>query len=166
MKEIEVAIKQLKCKNTQRPDDVTNDMIKNFGPAARKTLLGLFNKQWKTGTVPCGVLCSNYRTEVLALLNTTETTNLWEEKLKKPAFITDSLTAPQALMPGEPDTTLKKLTENINTLAQSTCIDCSSVDTSTHRIRGNEIVDQLANEGREKEQPHHICPTAKSKRLP
>ena len=52
MKEIEAAIKQLKYKKAPGPDGVTNDMIKHFGPAARKTLLEFFNESWKNGTVP------------------------------------------------------------------------------------------------------------------
>ena len=51
-KEIEVAIKQLKCKKAPGPDGVTNDMIKHLGPAARKTLPELCNESWKNGTVP------------------------------------------------------------------------------------------------------------------
>ena len=43
MKGTEVAIKQLKCKKAPGPDVVTNGMIKHLGPAARKTLLELFN---------------------------------------------------------------------------------------------------------------------------
>ena len=49
---IEAAIKQLKCKMAPGPDGVTNDMIKHLGPAAKKTLLELFDKSWKNGTVP------------------------------------------------------------------------------------------------------------------
>ena len=52
MKDIEAAIKQLKCKKAPGPDGVTNDMIKHLGPAAKKTLLELLNKSWKNGTVP------------------------------------------------------------------------------------------------------------------
>ena len=52
MKEIEAAIKQLKCKKAPGPDGVTNDMIKHLGPAARKTLLELFSESGKNGTVP------------------------------------------------------------------------------------------------------------------
>ena len=47
MKEIEAALKQLKCKKAPGPDGVTNDKIKHLGPAAKKTLLELFNKSWK-----------------------------------------------------------------------------------------------------------------------
>ena len=65
---------------------------------------------------------------------------------------TDSLSALQALMSGEPDTTQKKLTENISTLAQTTCVVLQWIPPHTG-IRGNEIADQLAKEGREKEQP-------------
>ena len=50
MKEIEEAIKQMKCKKAPGPDGVTNAMIKHFGPAARKPLLELFNESWKAGT--------------------------------------------------------------------------------------------------------------------
>ena len=49
-------------------------------------------------------------------------------------------------------TTQKKLTENISTLAQTTCVVLQWIPAQTG-IRGNEITDQLAKEGREKEQP-------------
>ena len=100
---------------------------------------------------PGGILCANYRAEVLALLNATETIS-WEEKPKKAVFLTDSLSALQAHMSGEYDTTQKKLTENISTLAQTTCVVLQWIPAQTG-IRGNEITDQLAKEGREKEQP-------------
>ena len=48
--------------------------------------------------------------------------------------------------------TQKKLTENINTLAQTTCVVLQWIPAHTG-IRGNEMVDQLAKEGRGKEQP-------------
>ena len=103
-------------------------------------------------SAPGGILCSNYRAEVLALLSATETINSWEEKLKKAAFLTDSLSALQALMSGEPDTTQKKLTKNISTLAQTTYVVLQWIPAHTG-IRGNEIADQLAKEGTKKEQP-------------
>ena len=52
MKEIEAAIKQLKCKKAPEPDGVTHDMIKHLRPAHKKTLIELFNESWKNGTVP------------------------------------------------------------------------------------------------------------------
>ena len=103
-------------------------------------------------SAPGGILCSNYRAEVLALLNATETIISWEEKPKKAIFLTDSLSALQALMSDEPDTTQKKLTENINTLAQTTYVVLQWIPAHTG-IRGNEMANQLAKEGREKDQP-------------
>ena len=52
MEEVELAIRQLKCKIIPGSDDVTNDMIKNFGLFTKRTLLKLCNESWKTGTVP------------------------------------------------------------------------------------------------------------------
>ena len=52
MEEVELAIRQLKCKKAPGPDGVTNDIIKNFGLLTKRTLLKLFNESWKTGTVP------------------------------------------------------------------------------------------------------------------
>ena len=65
-------------------------------------------------------------------------------------------------MSGEPDTTLNKLTENISTFAQSACIVLRWIPAHTD-ISENEIADQFAKEGREKEQPHHICLIKKPK---
>ena len=92
-------------------------------------------------SAPGGILCSNYRAEVLALLSATETIISWEEKSKKAVSLTYSLSALQALMPGESDTTQKKLTENIRS------------------------ADQLAKEGREKEQPPSHLPYREVKTL-
>ena len=103
-------------------------------------------------SAPVGILCSNYRAEVLALLNATEIIISWEEKPKKAVFLTDSLLALQALMSGEPDTTQKKLTENTNTLAQTTFVVLQWIPAHIG-IWGNEMADELAKEGREKEQP-------------
>ena len=66
-----------------------------------------------------------------------ETIISWEEKPKKVVFLTDSLSALQALMSGEPDTTQKKLTENTSTLAQTTCVVLQWIPAHT-AIRGNE----------------------------
>ena len=73
-------------------------------------------------------------------------------------LLTDSLSALQALMFGEPDTTQKKLTENISTLVQTTCVVLQWIPAQAG-IRGNDIADQFAKEGREKEQPpsHLSC---------
>ena len=74
------------------------------------------------------------------------------------------LSALQALMSGEPDTMQKKLTENISTLAQTTCVILQWIPAHTG-IRGNEIADQLAKKEGERSKPHHTCPTEKSKLL-
>ena len=117
-------------------DGSTENATRNGGCGAYITRPG---KPPLSVSAPGGILCSNYSAEVLALLNATETIISWEEKPKKAVSLTDSLSALQALMSGEPDTTQKKLTENISTLAQTTCVVllCSSpVDTSTHRHSG------------------------------
>ena len=85
---------------------------------------------------------------------------------REAVFLTDSLSAQQALMSGEPDITQKKLTENISTLVQTTCVVLQWIPAHTGiggGEGGDKIADQLSKEGREKEQPHHICPTEKSK---
>ena len=96
---------------------------------------------------PGGIQYSNYRAEVLALPNATETIIPWEEKPKKGVFLTYALSALQALMSREPDTTQKKLTENISTLAQTTCIILQRIPAHTG-TGGNETADQLARKGR------------------
>ena len=52
MEEVELAIRQLKCKKALGPDGVTHDMIKKFGLRTKRTLLKLCNESLKTGTVP------------------------------------------------------------------------------------------------------------------
>ena len=101
-------------------------------------------------SAPGGILCSNYRDEVLALLNATETIISWEEKPEK------AVSSQTHYQPCKPsclvNTTQKKLTENISTLARTTCVVLEWTPAHTG-IRGNEIAHQLAKEGREKEQP-------------
>ena len=130
--------------------------IHNFENATRNGGCGAYIKRRGkpplSVSAPGGILCSNYRVEVLALLNATETIISWEEKTKKAVFLTDSRSALQALMSGEPDTLQKKLTESISILAQTTCVVLQWIPAHTG-IRGNEIADQLAKEGKEKEQP-------------
>ena len=107
-------------------------------------------------STPGGILCSNYRAEVLALMSATETIKLLGEKPKEAVFLTDSLSALQALVSGEPDMILKKATDNINILVQSTCIVLQWIPARTD-IMGNEIADQLEKEERKKEQsPSHL----------
>ena len=47
MDELEEAIKQLKNKKSQGPENVSDDMIKHFGEKAKSTLLRLFNESWR-----------------------------------------------------------------------------------------------------------------------
>ena len=68
-------------------------------------------------------------------------------------------------MSSEPDTTQKKLTENISILAQTIRVVLQWISVHTG-IRGNEIADQLAKEGRKRSNTHYICPTEKSKSYP
>ena len=85
-------------------------------------------------SAPGGILCSNYRAEILALLNATETIISWEEKPKKAVFLTDSLSALQALTSGEPDNAKEVHREHQHPRSNYLC--CSSVDTSKHRHYG------------------------------
>ena len=48
--ELEAEIRTLKTKKAPGPDGVTNDMILHLGPSAKKAILALFNKSWKSGT--------------------------------------------------------------------------------------------------------------------
>ena len=50
--ELEAEIRMLKTKKAPGPDEVTNDMIAHLGSSAKKAILALFNKSWRTGTVP------------------------------------------------------------------------------------------------------------------
>ena len=50
--ELEAEIRTLKTKKAPGPDGVINDMILHLGPTDKKAILALFNKSWKSGTVP------------------------------------------------------------------------------------------------------------------
>ena len=50
--ELEAEIRTLKTKKASGPYGVTNDMILHLGPSAKKAILALFNKSWKSGPVP------------------------------------------------------------------------------------------------------------------
>ena len=43
---------EIRTKKAPWPNGVTNDMILHLGPSAKKASLALFNKSWKSGTVP------------------------------------------------------------------------------------------------------------------
>ena len=44
MKELDLALLSIKPKKAPGPDGITNDMLRHIGPAAKKTLLAIFNK--------------------------------------------------------------------------------------------------------------------------
>ena len=52
MLELQKALAQLKNKQAPGPDKVSNDMLKNLRPQAKKKLLQLFNASWKTSDIP------------------------------------------------------------------------------------------------------------------
>ena len=74
------------------------------------------------------------------------------KKTKKAVFLSDSLSALQSLTSETPNDSQKRLMNNINELAQSTKVVLQWVPAHTG-IAGNEIADQLAKEGRKKDQP-------------
>ena len=67
-------------------------------------------------------------------------------------------------MSSEPDTTQKKLTENISILVQTTCVVIQWIPAHTS-IRGNEIAHHRVKERRTKEQPPSHLSYRKSKLL-
>ena len=101
-------------------------------------------------SAPGGILCSNYRAEVLALLNATEPSFRGKRSPRKQSSLQTHYQPckPSCLV----NLTLKTLTENISTLAQTTRVVLQWIPAHTG-IRGNKMADQLAKEGREKEQP-------------
>ncbi|KAK7094328.1 hypothetical protein V1264_007968 [Littorina saxatilis] len=123
--------------------------------ATRNGGCGVFIK--KPGLPPVSVsasggrLCSNYKAEVLALHKATETVLQWETRPKKAVFLSDSLSALQALCSGNPDSTMEHLMQNINTLAQTTAVVLQWIPAHTG-IVGNEVADRLAKEGSKTEQ--------------
>ena len=52
MYELTTAMKKLKKKKAPGKDGITNEMIAQLGPHARKKLLSLFNQSWRTGKLP------------------------------------------------------------------------------------------------------------------
>ena len=52
LQDLEKAIGTLKDCKSPGPDKITNEMIKHLGPKAKKVLLEIFNKSWKSGQVP------------------------------------------------------------------------------------------------------------------
>ena len=96
-------------------------------------------------------VCAPTTKELLALYNATEALKLWERKPQKAVFLSDSLSALQSLTFETPDDSQKRLMDNINELAQSTKVAMQWIPAHTD-IVGNEIADQLAKEGRKKDQ--------------
>jgi ribonuclease HI len=50
--ELEDALKTLKLRKSPGADKITNEMLLNLGPKAKKKLLQLMNESWRTGIVP------------------------------------------------------------------------------------------------------------------
>ena len=73
------------------------------------------------------------------------------KKTPKSVFLSVSLSALQSLTSETPDDSQKRLMDNINELAQSTKVVLQWIRVHTD-IVGNEIADQLAKEGRKKDQ--------------
>ena len=82
-------------------------------------------------SAPGRTLCSNYRAEVLALLNATETIISWEEKPQKTVSLTDSLSALQLSCWWIWHNAKEAHREHQH--PRSDYLYCSSVDTSLHR---------------------------------
>ena len=51
LRELEEALKKMKQKKASGPDGIANEMLKHIGPGAKRTLLYINNKSWRTGTV-------------------------------------------------------------------------------------------------------------------
>ena len=106
---------------------------------------------------PGGMLCSNYRSEVLALINAIETINFfWKEKLKKAVLLTESLSDLQAPMSGEPDAAQEKLTENIGTHVESTCIVLQGIPAYTGIREMQQQISLQKKEGKSSNPPPHL----------
>ena len=52
MEELKTALSCLSLKKAPGPDQITNEMLMNMGPQAKKKLLQLINDSWRTGIVP------------------------------------------------------------------------------------------------------------------
>ena len=98
-------------------------------------------------------MCSNYRAEAQALLTTTETVTQLKTRPKKVVLLTDSLSVLQSLASGNPkDYTLRNVIQSLNSLTLRTTAVLQWIPAHTG-IHGNEVADQLANEGSKKQQP-------------
>ena len=52
LQDLNYAIGSLQTKKAPGPDGINNDMLKQLGPATKKTLLSIFNSSWNEGVIP------------------------------------------------------------------------------------------------------------------
>ena len=52
MKELQAGISTLLLNKAPGPDQITNEMLINMGPQAKKKMLQLMNDSWRSGKVP------------------------------------------------------------------------------------------------------------------
>jgi len=142
-------------------DGSAEKAVQNGGSGA---LIKFRDGSTTTLSFPVGKLSSNYRAEVQALA--AASTHLVESRAQKEniVFLTDSLSALQALQSGPTDTTTRQLLEQLNTLSQHNKIVLQWIPAHVG-IAGNEAADKLAKAGSKLPQPQTSTSYGEAKTL-
>ena len=105
-----------------------------------------------TLSAPVGKQSSNYRAEVQALFTATNHLIEQGERQRNIVFLTDSMSALQALSAGPSDTLTRQLLEHTDRLSEHNNVLLQWIPAHVG-IAGNEVADKLAKEGSKKDQP-------------
>ena len=121
-------------------------------------------KQAVTLTAPSGALSSNFKAEVNALTLAASFLDTVPDLSKNIVFLTDSISALQALEARDSDQSLEELKHQISNLATKSTVVLQWIPAHCG-ITGNENADKLAKEGSRMEQENHCLSYRESKTI-